>query len=252
MLRVAPPRADRVGRRRRSRRRRPATRRPVAPARRRRPRARQRSRRARRVPARGRRPRPTSDGALAARRGLVELATTAGRPAGESLAALVEAEHVPVDVLAWARELGARRSSRRCARGVRARPRARRELDAADDRLLATHVARAMASDEAYARARRGRAPRARRRRRRRAARRHPRDAVGEARAADAAPTRAPRSTRPGSIEARRVSSATEAAAAAMYPQIANALGGPTTLLYAIRAASMPTSRCCSRRRRSS
>src|SRR5438105_2381823 len=48
---------------------------------------------------------PDSDGALAARRGLVGLATTAGRPGGAALAALVEADHVPVDVLAWAREL---------------------------------------------------------------------------------------------------------------------------------------------------
>ena len=43
---------------------------------------------------------PDSDGALGARRGLVELAASAGRPAGESLAALVEAEQEPADVLA--------------------------------------------------------------------------------------------------------------------------------------------------------
>ena len=43
-----------------------------------------------------------------------------------------------------------------------------------------------------------------------------------------------------GLAEARRVSAATEAAAARIYPQIANALGGPTTVVYAIARGDYP------------
>jgi tetratricopeptide (TPR) repeat protein len=182
---------------------------------------------------------PDSDGALAARRGLVGLATTAGRPAGESLAALVEADQVPVDVLALARELarGERFDDARAmfelARTLGARP------DANDDQVLTAHPARAMASDEAYGAVIDD------------ADRRALVDDDGDAPLADllellweAAPLLCPDARtaldHEGLGEARRVSAATEAAAARIYPQIANALGGPPTLVHAMPRGSHP------------
>src|SRR3569623_3350126 len=50
---------------------------------------------------------PDSDGAMTARRGLVELASTSGRDAHTSRIALVEAHQDVADILAWARGLAA-------------------------------------------------------------------------------------------------------------------------------------------------
>ncbi|MGE5183291.1 MAG: hypothetical protein ACM31C_14575, partial [Acidobacteriota bacterium] len=179
-----------------------------------------------------------SDGALAARRGLVELAASAGRPAGDSLAALVEADHEPADVLAYAREL-ARDGRGDDARAIYELARALGAPIVEDDDLwLAAHAARAMASDEAY-----GAVPEADRR----ALVDDPGDEplaelfelVGEA-ASLVCPDARTALERAGLGDARRVPPTSESAAAAMYPQIANALGGPLTLVYATTRPGTP------------
>jgi tetratricopeptide (TPR) repeat protein len=175
---------------------------------------------------------PESDGALAARRGIVELASADGRTETSSLIALVEAEQDPNDVIKFARD-AASSGSVDDARVFFELARALGVvLTAGDERFLAKHALRPMASDEAYA---------------------NPLDEperrtlvdddnegpvadllelVGEAIGlvvpdARAALERADLKT------ARRIAAGTTAAAAALYPQIANALGGPQTLLYA-------------------
>jgi tetratricopeptide (TPR) repeat protein len=178
---------------------------------------------------------PESDGALAARRALVGLAAA---PAAESLGVIVEAEQEPADVLAWARALArdhgddpARlddgRAAYELARALGA------PLSAADLAFVEAHPARPMASDEAYG----APLPEAERR----ALVDDPHDAplgdvlelLGEI-APLVCPDPRAALDRAGLGGARRVSSASDAAAAVMYPQIANALGGPQTLLYAI------------------
>ena len=177
---------------------------------------------------------PDSDGALAARRGIVELAAYTGRQEQSSLIALVEAEQAPADVIRWARQAahasgGANLDEARIAYELaRAQGVA---LGPDDERFLAAHPERPMAPDEAYAAALDD------------AERRElvddPDDGalaelldlVGEA-IALVCPDARTALDRAGLTYARRVGAATSATAAAMYPQIANALGGPQTLMY--------------------
>ncbi|MEP6859297.1 MAG: hypothetical protein ABJE66_01670 [Deltaproteobacteria bacterium] len=176
---------------------------------------------------------PESDGALAARRAIVELASLDGRTETSSLIALVEAEQDPNDVIRFARDAAASgsiddaRAFFELARALGV------VLTAGDERFLAKHALRPMASDEAYA---------------------NPLDEperrtlvdddnegpvadllelVGEAMGLVVPDARAALE-RADLKNARRIAAGTSAAAAALYPQIANALGGPQTLLYAI------------------
>ena len=176
---------------------------------------------------------PDSSGAQGARRALVDLADTAGLPAGELLVALVEADPRPDDVIALARELASDAETFEDAR-------ARFELaialgaalDVVEEKLLANHVVRPMASDEAYG------APLDDDDRR--IAIDDPDDApIGElldlvAEVATMvlpdARTALAQSEHAG---AARLAASSNAAAVLMYPQIAKLLGGPPTLLYA-------------------
>jgi tetratricopeptide (TPR) repeat protein len=176
---------------------------------------------------------PESDGALAARRGIVELASTSGRDEHSSLIALVEAEQNPDDVIRWAREIATggdvdgARAGYELARALGVK------LTQLDEQFLAAHPAKSMASDEAYATVLSD------------AERRElvddPADGalgellelVGEALSL-VCPDARSALERADLSSARRVASGTSAATAALYPQIANALGGPQTLLYAV------------------
>src|SRR6185436_9133953 len=94
---------------------------------------------------------PDSDGALAARRGLIELAASFGRSANTSRMALVEAEQDPEDIINTAREL-ARTGDHDDARSMYELARAVGvELLAEDELFLDRNAPRPMASDEAYA-----------------------------------------------------------------------------------------------------
>ncbi len=174
---------------------------------------------------------PDSEGALAARRGLVELASTTGRPQHSALIALVEASQDPFDVLAWARNL-ARTEATEDARAAYELARALGARLARDDEaFLDRHPARVLASDEGYA---------------------NPLDEVdrrdliddaddaplGELMdlLAEAMPIIAP-SARAALVDvdhadAKRLPATSDAASAAVYPQLVKALGGPPTLLY--------------------
>jgi tetratricopeptide (TPR) repeat protein len=181
---------------------------------------------------------PESDGAHASRRGIVELATT-DRSAHSSLVVLVEADQEPDDVLAWARELarGDRpddaRAAFELARAVGA------VLDISDEEFLQAHLPRVMASDEAYA------APIDDAERR---------DLIddeadgplaellemlGEV-AARLCPNPETALVEANLFDAKRVPSTSDAATIALYPQIAKALGGPPTLLYASLRRAQP------------
>jgi len=175
---------------------------------------------------------PESEGALAARRGIVELAATSGRAEHSSLIALVEAEQSPDDVIAWAREVAASGIVEDARAGYELARALGVMLSPADETFLAAHVPKPMASDEAYAAALDE-------------TERHELvddeadgvlgellDLVGEALALICPDTRNALE-RADLAGARRVTAATNAATAALYPQIANALGGPQTLLYA-------------------
>ena len=169
---------------------------------------------------------PDAVGSLAARRGLVDLGS--GRSSG-LLAALVEAEQSPADVLAWARQLvrtdrlDDARAAYELAIGLGC------ELDVHDHALLARAPSRDMAADEAYAIALPdhalvddpGDAPLG-----------DILDVVAEA-AARICPDAKSALAAVKLGDATRLSSLHDSAAAAMYPQIAKALGGPPTLLYA-------------------
>ncbi|MBV8757295.1 MAG: hypothetical protein JO257_08480 [Deltaproteobacteria bacterium] len=168
---------------------------------------------------------PESDGAMSARRGLVELAASSGRDENSSRIALVEAHQDVGDVVAWARSLA--------QQGNVEDARAAFELAEAlgaqvDDAIPAS---RSMASDEAYggvldADERRALI-----------------DDEDEgplpevlALAWEAAPLLYPDARAAlqaaGYGDARRVSASSEAATVAMLPQIAKALAGPATLLH--------------------
>lgn len=168
---------------------------------------------------------PDSDGALAARRGLVDLAASHGRDADTSRIALVEAHQDVDDVLAWARGLA--------ADGNLDDARAAFELAGVlgatfDDDLP---IARALAADEVYGALLDD------------AERRALVDDEDEgplagilALLAEAAPLLCT-DTRSalidaGFADARRVSATSDSAAAAMLPKITKALGGPATLLH--------------------
>lgn len=181
---------------------------------------------------------PESDGALAARRGLVEIASSTGRASHSSLFALVEAEQAPTDVLAWAREL-ARSKRPEDARAAYELARAvGGVLDASDEEFLAAFPARTMASDEGYL---------------------APLDAgdrdelidddddapLGDLLEllAEAAPLVVPRPdaalVEADLLDAKRIPATSEAAAVAVYPQIAKLLGGSPSLLFATARPSV-------------
>ena len=176
---------------------------------------------------------PESDGALAARRGIVELASASGRNETSSLIALVEAEQDPNDVIKFARDAAASGSADDARAFFELARALGVVLTAGDERFLAKHATRPMASDEAYA---------------------NPLDEterralvddeqegivgellelVGEAIGLVVPDARAALE-RADLKNARRIASGTSSATAALYPQIANALGGPQTLMYAI------------------
>jgi hypothetical protein len=182
---------------------------------------------------------PDSDGALAARRALVELAARAGRPAGDSLAALVEADPQGPDVLAHARELAARVETDDARAMFDLAAALGAEWSADDQRAVTASTPRAMASDEAYA------APLAE------ADRRALVDDDADSPLADlcellgeaaslVCPDARTALERAGLADARRVPPTSDSAAASTYPQIANALAGPTTLLYATMKSTFP------------
>ena len=178
---------------------------------------------------------PDADGAQAARRGLVALAAAAGRLDAGALAGLVAAEQDPADVLAWARECAA--TAPDDARPLLDLARALGvELAAADEQFLARHPPRVLASDQAYA------APLDE------AERRALVDDEADAPLADVlaqlgevatllCPAAPAALADAGRADAERLTAQSPLAAAAAYPQIAKALGGPATLLYATRAA---------------
>lgn len=179
---------------------------------------------------------PESEGALAARRGLVELAATAGRVEHSSLFALVEAEQVPADVLASARTFATARqhddarSAFELARALGA------TLGEADERYLAEHPPRAMAADEGYTHALDDDE--------RRLLVDDPADApLGDLfeLLAEVAPLILPDARSAlldaGFADAQRLAATSDSPASAMYPQIAKAFGGPPTLLYASASA---------------
>jgi tetratricopeptide (TPR) repeat protein len=174
-----------------------------------------------------------SDAALAARRGIVELASTTGRLESSSLIALVEAEQEPNDVIKVARqaaEAGAIEDARAGFELARALGVA---LTTGDERFLNANRLKPMASDEAYG-ASLDEADR-------RAIVDDEADGVigelleliGEA-IALICPDARTGLERADLASARRIAAGTSSATAALYPQIANALGGPQTLLYAV------------------
>lgn len=174
---------------------------------------------------------PESDGALAARRGLVELASTTGRPQDSALFALVEASQDPFDVLAWARNLARggetddARAAYELALGLDAR------LTADDEKFFGAHEPRAMASDESYATLLDAATRKA-------LIDDEDESGIGELMdvLADAYAMVAPSANAAlvdaNLMEAKRVAASSAAAAVAMYPQIVKLLGGPATLLY--------------------
>lgn len=182
---------------------------------------------------------PESEGALAARRGLIDLAAAFGRSASTSRLALVEAERDPRDIIAAARELAAAgeiddaRAMYELARAVGV------ELLAEDEQFLDEHALRPLASDEAYA----ATIPE----HERHALIDDPREGplgellllLGEA-ANLVCPDARTALDNEVLLDAQRMSAQSESAVVAMYPQVAKALGGPPTLLYADPTRSGP------------
>jgi tetratricopeptide (TPR) repeat protein len=177
---------------------------------------------------------PDSEGALASRRGIVELehpeTATSPHARQSSLFALVEVEQDPADALALAREL--MRTDDEDARAAFELALALgAPLDESDQQFLANHPPRVLASDEAYS---------------------SPLDEADRCELVDD-----PADTPIGALletlgeaaalvcpdaktalfdaeldDARRLPASSDAAASALYPQISKMLGGPTTLLY--------------------
>lgn len=175
---------------------------------------------------------PEADAALAARRALIELASAFGRSANTPRLALVEAEQDPADIITAARELAAggviddARALYELARVLDV------ELRAEDEQFLDEHPARPMASDEAYA-AMLDEAERL-------ALIDDPAEGplgdvlrlLGEAVSLVCTDAKTALDNEV-LLDAKRIAASSEAAVVALYPQIANALGGPPTLLYA-------------------
>ncbi|HEY5922577.1 MAG TPA: tetratricopeptide repeat protein [Kofleriaceae bacterium] len=176
---------------------------------------------------------PDSEGALGARRGLIELAAAHGRSASTSRLALIEAEQNPDDIIASARELAAGGGSIEDARAMYELSRALGiELLAEDEQFLAENPAKPMASDEAYAAV----------------LDEHERRALvddelegpladlmlllGEA-SKLVCPDAKTALNQEALFDAKRIGASSDAAVVQMYPQIAKALAGPATLLYA-------------------
>jgi tetratricopeptide (TPR) repeat protein len=174
---------------------------------------------------------PDSDGALAARRGLVELAAKSGQPAAESLAALVESDPEAADVVAYARELERSRDVEDARAMFELADALGARLDEDDRKLVARNAPRALASDESYAYTLDE------------AERREAIDDEADRPLADlcellgeaanlVCPDARTALVRAGFADLRRLPASRESAAAAMYPQIAKVLGGPATLLH--------------------
>ncbi|MBA3393998.1 MAG: hypothetical protein H0T89_15225, partial [Deltaproteobacteria bacterium] len=182
---------------------------------------------------------PDSDGAHAARRGIVDLAAASGQSANTSRVALVEAEQDPEDVLAWARELAATdtaedaRAAFDLARALGA------PLDERDVQFLDCHPPRWMASDEAYASPLDDATRRALIDDDRDGALGDLLDLLGEV-----MPLVCPDARRAlvdaDLLDAVRIPATSGGAATAIYPQIAKALGGPQTLLYTVARPAVP------------
>ncbi|MDB4961220.1 MAG: Tetratricopeptide 2 repeat protein [Myxococcales bacterium] len=182
---------------------------------------------------------PDSPGALAARRGLVALASSTGRNHHSSLIALVEADQAPTEVVAWARSLMRSgdtedaRAAFELARAVGA------PLGSEDEDFLTAYRPRIMASDEAYSAALDD------------ADRRELIDDPAEGPLAgvlellgEVLPLVCPNANtalvEANLMDAKRLPSTSDAATAALYPQIAKALGGPATLLFVTPRAGAP------------
>ena len=182
---------------------------------------------------------PESDGALGARRGLVALASAAGESAVTSRMALVEAEQDPTDILASARELAAAGDHADARHAFELALALGADLDAGDHRFLTTHPRRPMAADEAYAAVLEDRELRA---------------LVDDpdegplAELFELLAEAAPLLCAPAQsalvdadlVDATRISGTSDAAVAALFPQIAKALGGPATLLYSTARKTAP------------
>ncbi|HEU0033835.1 MAG TPA: tetratricopeptide repeat protein [Kofleriaceae bacterium] len=180
---------------------------------------------------------PDSDGAHAARRGVVELASvlepsTSDAALESSLFALVEADHEPADAIAWARQLarGGRfldsLAAYELARALGA------PLSDDDVQFISDHPQRLLAADEPYG------APLDEQDRRDLIE--DPDDAplgpvldlLGEAAALVCPPAAAALSA--SALPAQRLAPTNGALAAALYPQIAKAFGAPPALLHTI------------------
>jgi len=174
---------------------------------------------------------PDSEGALGARRGLIELAASSGRAEQTARLAVVEAEQEPADVIAAARELAAAKEYEE-ARSMYELSRALGvKLTETDEQFLEEHPPRLMAADEAYA---------AVLDERERRALVDDRDVgplgeiltlIGEA-ASLVCPDPKTALDNEALTDARRISTTTATPVVAMYPQIAKALGGPAILFY--------------------
>lgn len=174
---------------------------------------------------------PESDAAHGARRALVELAGGSAGTVTANLAELVAVDARPTDVLAWARATA--RSGNAGARPLFELARVLgAELSTSDRAMMAALPTRLMASDETYGAALDPAE--------RKALVDDPADeplaGVLEALAEAASlvwPGTAAALAAAGLGAAERVSSASTAAAAALFPPIARALGAPTVVVYA-------------------
>lgn len=176
---------------------------------------------------------PEADGAFAARRGIVELAASTGRTESSSLFALVGAEQDPNDVIKYAREaaIGGNTEEARAffelarALGV--------ALTGNDERFLSASAGKAMASDQAYATVLDEAERRALVDDEADGTLGEVLELVGEA-IALFCPDARHALERADLRAARRLGAASTSATAVLYPQLANMLGGPQTLLYAV------------------
>ena len=185
---------------------------------------------------------PESDGALAARRGLVELAAAHGR-AAQHVARSRSSRPSRIPTTS-SRGRASSRPADETIEDARAMYELARalgiELLAEDEQFLDRQSRRALASDEAYAAALDE--PSAARWSTTRPTARS-RDLLlllGEAAQARVS-RREDRARSRALFDAKRLGATSDAAVVAMYPQIAKALGGPATLLYATDAAPRPT-----------